>query len=572
MKNACLMVTRKDDNLKNILILIVMSYFFFFLGNSILSLTSPDEVFYVQTAREMIGHHSWATPYLFDQPQFEKPVFLYWLLRIVFMFFGRTEFVARAIPALFAAIGILAVYALTVLGLKNRKKAFIASLILMSSGIYIGLARTVFTDMVFSVLIALAILSFYWGYLRREYKALSMILFAISSGAAVLTKGPLGVIIPCLVVILFLVLRKDIKYLFSKYLIWAMAVFLLVSLPWYILMFKKYGQSFTREFFYNDHLRRFLEAEHADNDTWHFYPLSMVLSMFPWTLYVVAGLFYLGKKFADNANAVYDLLLLWIGVVFMVFQPAHSKLVSYIFPCFPALAIVAGDFICEADIAISRQKKAVLFAAMATAAALMLMAAALIVFIFIPPKFIIAYMPGKQPLLMAGSLLLAVTSIFLILNINNKIIKSSYALMLVIPVMFSVVPFVQKNIEPYTSSKEVCRYLMDNHIVNNRILCSKPFVRGIKYYTDKQVAVMNTYGSQFFSLHPVPFLDDDQKVLEFLRGQQITYCVLKKSDIVDIERVIGGSLDFGREFDCQILKKIGKEYVLKVTPKKNLIN
>lgn len=558
----------KNDNLKNVLILIILSYFFFFLGNGIFSLTSPDEVFYVQTAREMIDHNSWATPYLFDQPQFEKPVFLYWLLRIVFMLFGRTSFVARSIPALFAAIGILAVYALVVLGLKNREKAFISSLILMSSGIYIGLARTVFTDMVFSVLIVLSLLSFYWGYLRREYKALSMILFAISSGIAVLTKGPLGIIIPCLVIGLFLVLRKDLKYLFSKYLFWAMAVFLLVSLPWYILMFKKYGQSFTSEFFYNDHLRRFIEAEHYNNDTWYFYPLSMVLSMFPWILYVIAGLFYLAKKFTDNKEPFYDLLLLWIGVVFLVFQPAHSKLVSYVFPCFPALAIIAGDFIYEADIAVSRQKKAALFAAMATAAVLMLIIAALIVFLFIPPKFINEYILGPQPLFMVSSLLLAVTSAFFILNIRNKIIKSSYALMLVIPAIFTGVPFVQKNIEPYLSSKEVCKYLLDNHIVNNKILCSKPFVRGIRYYTDKQVAVMNTYGKQFFSIHPVSFLDDDHKVLEFFREQEITYCVLKKSDVADIERIPGCVPDFGKEFDYKVLKKIGNEYILKITPKK----
>ncbi|MFH1440616.1 MAG: glycosyltransferase family 39 protein [Candidatus Omnitrophota bacterium] len=564
------MELKQNSHFKNIFLLIILSYFFFFLGNSIFSLTNPDEVFYVQTAREMIDHNSWATPYLFDQPQFEKPVFLYWLLRIVFMFFGRTSFVARFIPALFATIGILAVYALVVLGLRNRKKAFISSLILMSSGIYIGLARTVFTDMVFSVFIVLSLLSFYWGYLRREYKALSMILFSISAGAAVLTKGPLGVVIPGLVVILFLVLRKDLKYLFSKYLVWAIAVFLLVSLPWYILMVKKYGQSFTQEFFYNDHLRRFLEAEHYNNDTWYFYPLSMVLGMFPWVLYVIAGLFYLVKKFADNEDSVYDLLLLWIGVVFLVFQPAHSKLVSYVFPCFPALAIIAGNFIYDADIYRGRLKKGALFAAMATSAAFIIMTAALIVFLFIPPKVIIEYIPTKQPLYVVSFLLLVITVVFFILNKRSKIIKSSYALMLVIPVMFTGVPFVQKNIEPYLSSKEICRYLSDNHLVNNKILCSKPFARGIRYYTDKQVAVMNTFGKQFFSAHPVPFLDDDHKVLEFFRGQKITYCVLKKSDISDIERIPGCVPAFGKEFNYKVLKKVGNEYVLKITPKKRL--
>ena len=83
------------NNFKRILILIALSYVVLMLGNGILSLTNPDEVFYAQTAKEMIQHKTWATPYLFDQPQFEKPIFLYWCLRASFIIFGVTSFAAR---------------------------------------------------------------------------------------------------------------------------------------------------------------------------------------------------------------------------------------------------------------------------------------------------------------------------------------------------------------------------------------------------------------------------------------------------------------------------------------------
>ena len=56
---------------KHIFILIVLSYFFFIFGNGIFSLTNPDEVFYAQTAKEMMERNSWMTPYIFGQPQFE---------------------------------------------------------------------------------------------------------------------------------------------------------------------------------------------------------------------------------------------------------------------------------------------------------------------------------------------------------------------------------------------------------------------------------------------------------------------------------------------------------------------
>ncbi len=148
---------------RRILILIGLSYVFLMLGNGLLSLTIPDEVFYVQTAKEMANRHSWMTPYLFDVPQFEKPILLYWLLRLGFILFGITSFASRFFPSLFAIAGAVTVYLLGIAGFRDEKKAFIASLVVMSSGVYIGLARTVFTDMIFSVLITMSLASFYWG-------------------------------------------------------------------------------------------------------------------------------------------------------------------------------------------------------------------------------------------------------------------------------------------------------------------------------------------------------------------------------------------------------------------------
>ncbi len=71
-----------------------------------------------------------------------------------------------------------------------------SALILMSSGLYIGLARTVFTDMIFTVFILLSLVSFFLAYCRREKKMLGILLFFIFSGLAVLTKGPIGFLVP----------------------------------------------------------------------------------------------------------------------------------------------------------------------------------------------------------------------------------------------------------------------------------------------------------------------------------------------------------------------------------------
>ena len=121
-------------------------------------------------------------------------------------------------------------------------------------------------------------------------------------------------------------------------------------------MISRYGASFTHEFFYNDHIRRFLAAEHPKNDTWYFYPASMIGCMFPWSLYVLAGLVALFMGLRKDRNAFSIFLLSWICVVFVIFQAAHSKLVSYVFPVFPALALIAGDYVFDAASSKSRNR------------------------------------------------------------------------------------------------------------------------------------------------------------------------------------------------------------------------
>ena len=209
---------RKD--LKYVIVLTVLAYFFFFFGNGLLSLTSPDEVFYAQTGKEMAQHHSWMTPILFDKPQFEKPVLTYWLLRIAYLVFGINSFSARFFPACFAFAGVIAVYFFAKLLFNEKKKAFISALVLLSSGLYIGLGRTVFTDMIFSVLILLSLLSFYWGYVCERRKGIGILLFFVFSALAVLTKGPLGLLIPLEVVLVFLFLSRNTRFILCKHTFW----------------------------------------------------------------------------------------------------------------------------------------------------------------------------------------------------------------------------------------------------------------------------------------------------------------------------------------------------------------
>jgi len=527
-------------------------------GNDILSLTNPDEVFYAQTAKEMIKHQSWLTPYLFDQPQFEKPIFTFWLFKSSFMLFGISNFTARFFPALFAIIGVVAVYLLGLLAFKEEKKAFFSGLILMSSGLYVGLARTVFTDMIFSILILLSLLSFFWGYSKEDRKTSGSIFFFIFAALAVLTKGPLGMIIPLFIIISFLLAKKNISFLFCKaFLGWGFLIFLLITLPWYIYMLNQYGRSFIQEFFYNDHIRRFLTAEHPGNDRWYFYPASIIGCLFPWSIFILCALIYLPKKLRQANNSFYLFLTCWITVVFLIFQAAHSKLTSYIVPLFPALSIITADFI-YSFIADTEKRRFKFSPFLITAVIFVMIGVGLTVgsLLFLSSRFA-DYVSSKPPVYIFGLSWFILAVLFTVLVIRHRYTKSVYILPCFMLMFFVSFPFVEKDIEPFVSPKDICAYLLKNCEYKSTVLCSKPFVRGVRYYTDKPVAV---YGGNFFSPHPIPCFDSDEKLIEFLRKQPITLAVLTKSKSEDIARVI----DSQKDFKYTVLKILGNEYLVKI--------
>jgi len=471
------------------------------------------------------------------------------------LIFGISNFGVRFFPAVFGILGVLSIYFLGWYGFRNEKKAFLSALVLMSGVVYIGLARTVYTDMIFSIFILLSLVSFYWGYSSENRKSAGILLFFIFSGLAVLTKGPLGMLMSFLTVAAFLLIEKNLKFIFCRASLWGILIFSAIALPWYGFMIAKYGQGFTHEFFYNDHIRRIFEAEHSSNDTWYFYPLTMVLCTFPWSLLTVGSLIFFPKRLSEKDRSFHIFLGCWIVAVFLVFQFAHSKLVSYIFPMFPALALLSGDFVYEA---LSRtfQKRALQI----------LLLASTLILLAIPVGLIIAqdmystYLSSRIPVYATIAAFVFLSGALLYFIFRNRLLKSIYLLTLVPALLIVISAVISSDIEPYLSSKDACKYLSVIPGVNGTVLCSKFFTRGVKYYTGKEVAAVDINGSPFFSPHPIPFLDSEQKLRGFLRSQPVTYCLVRKSVANDIQHLMSN------EFKSTILKIAGDEYILKIEP------
>jgi 4-amino-4-deoxy-L-arabinose transferase-like glycosyltransferase len=542
--------------IKDILILAAACYVFFMLGNGILNLTNPDEVFYSGTAKEMMRYNTWTVPILFGQPQFEKPILTYWLLRLGFEVFGISNFSARIFPAVFGFSGVLAVYLFAYVAWNQRRKAFLCALILASAGFYIGMARTVFTDMIFSVFITLSLAAFYAGYVNSGFRNAGVLLFFAFSGLSVLAKGPLGVMISLFAVFLFLAIRKDLKFILTPASALGFLVFLAIAGPWYALMIRDYGAAFIQEFFYNDHLRRLLEAEHPSNDTWYFYPATAVLCMAPWTLFVSFALAQFVRNFRQRISAPgSSYLFCWMVAVFLAFQFAHSKLISYILPVFPAMAVLAGSYIY--DKLSSDKTRMITAASYITWSLLLFLPAGLL---FSASKYS-KYITDLTPIYIYSGVFALLLAGMLAMLLKKRLLGYAYLLSLCVPMLLFFAFFAHKDYEDHVSSKNAAEYLMNNYKVENTILCSKIFVRGVRFYTEKPVAVVaGGFGAKnFFSPHPIPYLNSAAGIEEFLRKQKTTYCIVSKSAYGFLE----GTMQ-GRPFKFERLNLIGDEYIVRI--------
>ena len=119
---------------------------------------------------------------------------------------------------------------------------FLGGVILATNVEYFVLSRTVVHDISLCFLVTLALFLFYMGFVDGEHRKRYFTFFYMSLGFAVLAKGPVGIVLPGVIVGLFLALKKRLSFLREMKISWGVLIFLAVAAPWYVLIsLKKQG-------------------------------------------------------------------------------------------------------------------------------------------------------------------------------------------------------------------------------------------------------------------------------------------------------------------------------------------
>ncbi|MBL9189125.1 MAG: glycosyltransferase family 39 protein [Opitutaceae bacterium] len=318
---------------------------FFLLGW--LPLANPDEARYAGIPREMLAAGDWVMPRLNAVPYFEKPPLVYWTVGLARELFGPGEFAARLTPALFGLIGIFLTYA-TGRRLYGRIAGLASAIVLGTALLYFVLSRILLLDMAVSVLMSAALMCFILAVGEASGTRRRLLFYGLYASAALATlaKGLIGFLIPGAVMFLWLLVFNQWRRLVPLYLPSGLLVFLAIAAPWHVLAAQRHP-AWAEFYFVHEHWSRFTTTAHGRFEPWWFFFPILLLGLFPWMGFVagavresVAGGWARRK---ENAGAWF--MLTWAIFVFLFFSKSQSKLIPYILPVLPPLALLTGAWL-----------------------------------------------------------------------------------------------------------------------------------------------------------------------------------------------------------------------------------
>ena len=253
-----------------------------FVGLGQLGFTDRDEGSNAEAAREMVESGDWITPTLNGEPRFAKPVFIYWLMSGAYHMMGVSEFTARFPSALFLVLLIVLQYAF----LSFTRNAFIGllgGLMLLLNIEMIAIGRMALTDSVLIFFTTLSLFGFWIGLHGHGRQRHAFWLYYIGMALGMLTKGPIGLVVPLLGSLPYLIVTRRWKQFWSNgFPLFGLTVFALIALPWYGAMFSIHRARYSASA-QADTVGRFFNIIGGHGGTLVFYFPILFFGFFPWS-------------------------------------------------------------------------------------------------------------------------------------------------------------------------------------------------------------------------------------------------------------------------------------------------
>ena len=504
-----------------VITLLLLSSLTFLFGLGTQAITDSDEAFYAEAAREMVEGRDWITPHFNYEERWQKPILYYWFTAAAFAGTAPSEFMARFGSALSGIGVVLLTWAAGRRLTANERGAWIAGAIAATCFGCFMMARAALPDLPLACFITATI----WCAMRavdlaERSPAAWAALSGLAAGLGFLTKGPVALVVPAIVLIPIWWRERGHLVIRPSHAALALLLFAIAGLPWYAAMLARHGMAYLQSFFVGDNLERFATTRYNDARAVWYYMTILLGGLLPWTMFLLVLPWRPLRAVIRGRRRLTDeewRLLIWTVMPLLLFTASVGKQPRYILPVLPPIAMMLGAGIANridasSDRAASRE---------------LTLATAMTVCLFVSIAFLVyrarvLFIAAYPAVTWAGIILVSSAAISLAATAAVRAwrvvpaVMAACAAVLLLTVEFGA--FAGKRPE---AVEEIAALVHANRFGGEPIGEYETFVRNLPFYTRIQQ-------------QPIA---DDTSAINFLKSDQRVFLVLHQEDLERLKTI-----------------------------------
>ena len=303
-----------------------------------------DAGLYAAISRQMVESGDWLNLKINGAPYDQKPHLLFWLAGAGIKIFGNTNFAFKIFPVLFGLTGVYFTFRLGKL-LFSEEAGRWAALFAGTSQIFFLYFLDIHTDSVLQAGVTFSL----WQLARylKDRKITGFIFGFSGVGLAMLSKGPVGAVIPFFAVLFFLILNKDFRQLFHPKWLLGIIIILVIISPSLFHLYRNFGMEGIRFYFITNNFGR-VSGEYAGSNTdYLFYFHTILWAFLPWTVFVAFALFSEIKSWKNKVTRDCWGVCLLGGVLVLtaILSIAKGKAPNYFLMAVSPVSVIAGRWV-----------------------------------------------------------------------------------------------------------------------------------------------------------------------------------------------------------------------------------
>ncbi|NOS89607.1 MAG: glycosyltransferase family 39 protein [Methylococcaceae bacterium] len=493
-----------------------LSIFMLFWRLGGMALITPDEGRNAEVAREMRLSHAWLVPTYDGLAYLDKPAFYFKTVALSFAAFGESEGVARLSSALFA-LALIGVVFLFCKKMYDQRTAVLAVIVVSTTPLFLVFARYVIFDMTLAFFVCSSIFA---CFLAEEddgkHRTRWYLLAALAAGVATVIKGPVGFIIPTLVIAVFNALEGRFAVMKQAFALRNVAIFLAIVLPWFI------GLSIERPDFpyygiMRESIARFTTTEFRRTAPFYFYAPIIMGTFFAWSLLLPASVLAAIKN-RSRWSRTDRLLVVWAIVVVIFFSISKSKLPGYILSGVLALGILTARVFALALANHAGRAAQLLRRSTIPLLVLSVLAAGVLFWLAADPAWLKSKLSDKHavfdlfvPSIMPMAWSFAAVAVLSGAALWTRNTRVVFAAFMSFPVLLISVNFDLLSVYAHTrSSRALAEHIRPLINEASELACLECLPNGLPFYLQRYVTVITRDGEELTSNYVVFTLKSDQ--------------------------------------------------------------